>query len=80
MWNKEGSDKVNSFVLHATAKINSVIELYNPLTKRTTYAKVIAHIPANTYSSDISILISPKVAERLGALDDRFQIKMTYYK
>ena len=80
MWNKNSSDKSNSFVLHASAKINSIIELYNPLTKRTAYAKVIAHIPDNTYQSDISILISPKVAERLGALDERFKIKMIYYK
>ncbi len=80
IWNKMASDKINSFVLHPTAKINSVIELYNPLTKRTAYAKVIAHIPDNTYESDVAILLSPRVAERLGALDERFKIQMTYYR
>lgn len=79
LWNKYSTDRTNSFVLHPTAKNNSVIELFNPLTNRTAYAKVIGHLPENTYESDVSILISPKVAERLGALDERFKIKMVYY-
>ena len=30
IWNKSGSDKTNAFVLHREAKVNSIIEIYNP--------------------------------------------------
>jgi len=80
IWDKDGSDQKNLFVLHKTAKVNSLIEIYNPVVKRKITARVIGKIPENLYSSDVSMVISPKVASTLGALDSRFMVEMNYYE
>jgi len=78
IWNKEGKDQKNAFALHKTAKPNTIIELYNPVVKRRAYAKVIGTLPEDIYEDDVSIIISPKVAKNLGALDSRFTVEMKY--
>ncbi len=73
-----GTDEL--LVLHANAKVNSKISIYNPMLKRSVDATVIAHLPENSYPENISVVISPAVAEALGALDKRFLVEMTYIK
>ncbi len=80
IWDKQSGDQQNMFALHKEASPNSVIEIYNPLLRRTTYATVIGKIPANTYPEDVSLIISPKVAKSLGALDSRFMVEVKYYE
>ncbi len=80
IWDKNGSDQKNLFVLHKTARVNSLVEIYNPVVKRKVTARVIGKIPNNLYSEDISMVISPKVASTLGALDSRFMVEMNYYE
>lgn len=79
-WNKEHEDKTNLYALHATAKIGSFIEIYNPMMRRTVYAKVIGNIPANTYSSEVELIVTPRVADSLGAIDKRFMVRVKYLK
>ena len=79
-WNKQGSDRSNLFVLHPTAKINSLIEIYNPQLQRRTYAKVLSRIPKGMYPNNIEIIVSPRVAEVLGALNSEFRVKLTYFE
>lgn len=77
-WDKNSSLKLKKFALHKTAKINSEIELYNPLVRRSTKAKVIGRIPEDTYASNVSIIVSPATAASLGALDSRFMVELKY--
>ena len=79
-WDKKGSDFENLFVMHNSAKENSFIRLRNPLTGRQVVAKVIMQIPSDVYTTDIDIVITPAVAQQLGALDSRFRIEMDYYE
>ena len=79
-WNKQGSDRSNLFVLHPSAKINSLIEIYNPQLQRRTYAKVLSRIPKGMYPNNIEIIVSPRVAEVLGALNSEFRVKLTYFE
>lgn len=79
LWNKE-SQTNQHFVLHKTAAINSEIELYNPLQEIRTKAKVVGHIPPNTYPADIDVILSPATAKILGALDSRFLVEMKYFE
>ncbi len=78
IWNKEGKDQKNAFALHKTAKPNTIIELYNPVVRRRAYAKVIGALPEDVYEEDVTLIISPKVAKSLGALDSRFTVEMKY--
>lgn len=78
IWNNTGTGKHQMFALHPTAKVNSVIELQNPMMNRTVYAKVIGNIPPNTYPEEVKVIISPKTAQSLGVVDQRFFVKMRY--
>jgi hypothetical protein len=66
------------FALHPTARVNSVIELHNPMMNRKVLAKVIGNIPPNTYPEEVKVIISPKTAKSLGVIDQRFFVKMRY--
>lgn len=78
IWEREGPSKEKAFVLHHTAKKGSMIELYNPQLNLRTTAKVVGRIPLGTYPSDVSVIMSRKVAASLGALDTRFMVELTF--
>lgn len=77
-WNQVQMKGGRKFVLHNTAKLNTEIEIYNPLMRRTIHAKVVGRIPAGTYAKDVDVLVSPAVAQSLGALDARFMVEIKY--
>ena len=66
------------FVLHPLAKVNSDMEIHYPMLNTTVKAKVISVMPKELYPKNISVVISPSVAEALGAKDDQFRVEMKY--
>jgi len=80
LWDKNDPDATNLFVMHRTAKINSLVKLYNPVTKQTVTARVIGHIIDKLYPPDVDIIVTKGVAQKLGARDSRFRIEMNYYE
>ncbi len=78
IWNQTSSDSKNLFALHPTAKVGSYIEITNPMMNKTVQAKVIGNIPPKTYTDDVSLVISPRVAKSLGVVDRRFMVKIKY--
>lgn len=79
-WQKKRNAGNQLYALHRKAPVNSVIRITNPMTKAVVHAKVIGKLPDNAYSRDIVIVISPKVAEMLGAKDPRFYVKLKYLR
>lgn len=77
-WTKTNYQTNDLYVLHPTAPINSVVELTNPMTHRKIYAKVLSNMPARLYSDDVSVVVSPGVANLLGAIDGRFYVKLRF--
>ncbi len=77
-WDHRSNSETDLYVMHPRAKVDSKIELYNPMLKRSVEATVVGAIPRNAYPNDANIIISPSVAEALGALDQRFLVEMTY--
>ncbi len=77
-WNPKSKDKVNLFALHATAKTNSYIEIYNPMLDRKVLAKVVGNIPPKAFKKNVDLIVSPKVAETLGAKDKKFFVKVRF--
>lgn len=77
-WDKNQHLSGGLLAMHPTARINSYIEIVNPMFNSTVMAKVIGHIPPQRYPKDISIIVSPEVAQKLGALDTRFRVIMRY--
>ena len=79
-WQKDSKIKSDLYALHRDCPENSVIAIHNPAKNKTIYAKVIGTIPAGAYDSNVEIIISPKVAKLLGAVDARFFVKIKYFK
>jgi LysM repeat protein len=78
-WPRElGSDGGFS-CLHRTAPINSFVEVHNPLTRQTMYLKVMDRLPDEVYGRNTLVVVSPLAAKALGALDDRFYVRLKHY-
>jgi hypothetical protein len=79
VWQKEAPAARNYYALHDKAAKGSIIELHNPVTKRTVYAEVLGKIPATSYSTNLVVILSPNTAKLLGAKDANFFVKIKYY-
>ncbi len=79
-WDTKGNENGDLYTLHRTAAVNSKIAVHNPMNRKTVYAKVIARLPENVYPDKVMVVISPKVAKLLGALDGQFFVKVRYLR
>ena len=77
---EEASGSPSLYALHGKAPINSVIRVYNPMTNRVLYAKVVGRIPNAGYNSNVKVVLAPSAAKSLGAIDPRFHVKIQYLK
>jgi len=73
-----GLDANKKLVLHRTAPIGTVIKITNPMTNRTTFAKVVGRFTDNESTKDVIIVMTKNVADALGALDKRFHVDISY--
>ncbi|TCD08410.1 LysM peptidoglycan-binding domain-containing protein [Pedobacter frigidisoli] len=71
-------DGSKMLVLHRTAPVGRVIKITNPMTNRTTFAKVVGKFTENESTKDVIIVMTKAVADSLGALDKRFFCNLTY--
>ncbi|MBK9257402.1 MAG: LysM peptidoglycan-binding domain-containing protein [Saprospiraceae bacterium] len=80
LWDKSNKTTRSMYVLHNDAKIGTEMELFFPLVRTSVKAKVVGRIPEGTYTNDIALFVSPKVARHLGVLDNRFMVQVKYAK
>jgi len=78
-WQREKKGKADYYALHRFAPIGSVIQVKNPMKRKTMYAKVIARIPDRAYGDDIVVVLSPTIAKLLGARDPRFFVEVRHF-
>jgi peptidoglycan endopeptidase LytF len=71
-------DPTKMLVLHRSAPIGTVMKITNPMSNRTTFAKVVGKFTENESTKDIIIVMTKAVADALGALDKRFYCSLTY--
>ena len=76
--NDEGLDPNKKLVLHRTAPIGTVIKITNPMTNRTTFAKVVGRFTDSESTKDVLIVMTKSVADALGAMDKRFHVDISY--
>lgn len=72
------ADEGNMLALHKTAPVGTVVKITNPMTQRTTFAKVVGKYTDNSNTRDAVIVISKSTADLLGILDKRFLIDISY--
>jgi len=73
--NQEGGSML---ALHKTAPIGTVIKITNPMTNRTTFAKVVGKFADTAETKNAVIVISKSAASLIGVLDRRFQVEIAY--
>lgn len=78
IWDRNKAVGKHQFVLHKTARPNSILEIRNPMNGRIVCAKVVGTIPAKSHTEDINLVVSPAVAKALGVLDARFYVTFKY--
>lgn len=78
VWPHNVGDDAGFFCLHRTARLNSIVEVHNPLTRQTLYLKVSGRLPDGIYDRNTMIVVSPLSAKALGALDERFYVRIKY--
>lgn len=71
-------DPNKMLVLHRTAPIGTVMKITNPMSNRSTFAKVVGKFTENESTKDVIIVMTKAVADALGALDKRFYCNLTY--
>jgi len=76
--NDENLDNSKSYALHSIAPIGTIVKIFNPMTNRSVFAKVVGKYTENETTKDVIIVINKAVAEALGALDKRFLVNITY--
>jgi LysM repeat protein len=72
------SSNIDLFVLHDKARVGSSVELYNPQSRRTVYAKVLGRIPAGSQDPLIKIVLSEPVGKYLGSVDKKVFLRIKY--
>jgi len=73
--NQEGGSML---ALHKTAPVGTVIKITNPMTNRTTFAKVVGKFTDTADTENAIIVISKSAASLIGVLDRRFQVEIAY--
>jgi LysM repeat protein len=76
--NDSNIDGRKMLALHRTAPIGTVIKVTNPMTTKSTFAKVVGKFTENESTKDVIIVITKAAADMVGALDKRFQVTIVY--
>lgn len=71
-------DPNKKLVLHRTAPIGTVIKITNPMTGRTTFAKVVGRLNDSESTRDVILVMTKNVAESIGGLDKRIHVNISY--
>lgn len=71
-------DPNKKLVLHRTAPIGTVMRITNPMTGKSTFAKVVGRFTDNQVTKDVVVVMTKNVAESIGALDKRFHVNISY--
>jgi LysM repeat protein len=73
-----GLDPSKKLALHRSAPIGTVIKITNPMSGRTTFAKVVGRINDSEATKDVIVVMTKNVAESIGGLDKRIHVNISY--
>ncbi|MFM6953598.1 MAG: LysM peptidoglycan-binding domain-containing protein [Sphingobacteriaceae bacterium] len=71
-------DAGRMLALHPTAPIGTIIKITNPMTQKSTFAKVVGKFNENESTKGVLIVLTRTAAELIGAVDKRFQVNLVY--
>jgi hypothetical protein len=77
----EGTEGNRKYLaLHRTAPIGTILKIRNEMNNREVFVRVMGKLPDTALTDKLIIRISKSAYDRLGAIDQRFRVEVTYYK
>ncbi len=77
----DGTDGNRKYLaLHRTAKVGTILKVRNELNNREVFVRVAGSLPNIGANTNVIIKISKSAYDRLGAIDPKFRVEVTYYK
>ncbi len=77
----EGTEGNRKYLgLHRTAKAGTILKVRNELNNREVFVRIVGPLPPTGVNDNIVIKISKSAFDRLGAIDPKFRVEVTYYK
>ena len=77
----EGTEGNRKYLaLHRTAPMGTILKVRNEMNNREVFVRVMGKLPDTALTDKLIIKISKSAYDRLGAMDSRFRVEVTYYK
>jgi LysM repeat protein len=77
----EGTEGNRKYLaLHRTAPVGTILKVRNEMNNREVFVRVMGKLPDTAFTDKLVIKISKSAYDRLGAIDARFRVEVTYYK
>lgn len=77
----EGTEGNRKYLaLHRTAPMGTILKVRNEMNNREVFVRVMGKLPDTAMTDKLIIRISKSAYDRLGAIDPRFRVEVTYYK
>lgn len=77
----EGTEGNRKYLaLHRTAPVGTILKVKNEMNNREVFVRVMGKLPDTALTDKLVIKISRSAYDRLGAIDPRFRVEVTYYK
>lgn len=77
----EGTEANRKYLaLHRTAPAGTILKVRNEMNGREVFVRVIGKLPDTALTDKLIIRISKSAYDRLGAIDPRFRVEVTFYK
>lgn len=77
----EGTEGNRKYLaLHSTAPVGTILKIRNEMNNREVFVRVMGKLPETAKADKVVIRISRSAYDRLGAIDPKFRVQVTYYK
>lgn len=77
----EGTEGNRKYLaLHRTAPVGTILKVRNEMNNREVFVRVIGKLPDTALNDKLIIKISRSAYDRLGAIDQRFRVEVTFYQ
>lgn len=77
----EGTEGNRKYLaMHRTAPIGTILKVRNEMNNREVFVRVMGKLPDTGVNDKLVIKLSRSAYDRLGAIDPRFRVEVTYYK
>ena len=77
----EGTEGNRKYLaLHRTAPVGTILKVRNEMNNREVFVRVMGKLPDTALTDKLIIKVSKSAYDRLGAIDSKFRVEVTYYK